>query len=151
MDRFDETVQRMAVVNAARSWCGTPYHHMADIKGVGCDCAMLLVRVYVDLGLVEPFDPRPYVRDWFAHRDDERYLGILLARSREVETPLPGDVVLFKFGRCFSHGGIITRNDPLTMVHAYAPARSVYEDQIERNARIAAKLSTAKFASYWGK
>ena len=49
---------------------------LADIPGVGVDCAMMLVRVFCDLGLVEPFDPRPYTRDWMLHRDDERYLGI---------------------------------------------------------------------------
>ena len=45
--------QRAAVVAAARSWIGTPYHHAADVKGVGVDCAMLLVRVYSDLGLID--------------------------------------------------------------------------------------------------
>ena len=79
--------ERAAVVAAARSWLGTPYHHAADVRGAGVDCAMLLVRVYCDLGLVEPFDPRPYTRDWFLHRDEERYLGFLLARSREVARP----------------------------------------------------------------
>ena len=34
-----------------------------------------------DLGLVEPFDPRPYTRDWMLHRGEERYLGFLLARA----------------------------------------------------------------------
>ena len=87
--------QRLAVVAAARSWIATPYHHMADVKGVGVDCAMILVRVYVDLGLVEPFDPRPYTEDWFIHRDEERYMGFLLARARDVAGPQPGDVMLF--------------------------------------------------------
>jgi hypothetical protein len=93
--------QRAAVVAEARSWLGTRYHHAADVKGRqgGVDCAMLLVRVYCDLGLVERFDPRPYTRDWFLHRNEERYLGFLLARSREVRTPLEGDIVLFKVGR----------------------------------------------------
>ena len=68
---------RAAVVAEARSWIGTPYHHAADVKGHGVDCAMLLVRVYCDLGLIEPFDPRPYTRDWFLHRSEERYLGFL--------------------------------------------------------------------------
>ncbi|HYA73061.1 MAG TPA: hypothetical protein VEF36_07860 [Roseiarcus sp.] len=140
---------RGAVVAAARSWAGTPYHHMADIKGVGCDCAMLLVRVFCDLGLVEPFDPRPYVRDWHLHRGEERYLSFLLARAHEVAAPLPGDVVLFRYGRCFSHGGIVTRADPLTIVHAFAPARIVLEEEIARNAEVAARLPDAKFASYF--
>jgi NlpC/P60 family putative phage cell wall peptidase len=144
-----EPQARLAVVASARDWIGTPYHHMADLKGVGCDCAMLLVRVYCDLALVEPFDPRPYVRDWHLHRGEERYLGFLLARAHEVAAPLPGDVILFKYGRCFSHGGIVTRPDPLTIVHAFHPARVVLEEEIARNAEIAARLPQAKFASYW--
>ena len=89
---FAEREPRTAVVAAARAWIGTPYHHMADVKGAGCDCAMLLVRVFCDLGLVEPFDPRPYVNDWHLHRGEERYLSFLLARAHEVASPLPGDV-----------------------------------------------------------
>ena len=57
--------------------------------------------------------------DWHLHRGEERYLGFLLARAREVAAPLAGDVILFKYGRCFSHGGIVTRVDPLTIVHAF--------------------------------
>ena len=70
--RGGEAAERAAVVAAARAWIGTPYHHMADIKGVGVDCAMLLVRVYCDLGLVEPFDPRPYTQDWMMHQEDRK-------------------------------------------------------------------------------
>ena len=145
-----EPVQRAAVVAAARSWIGTPYHHMADIRGAGVDCAMLLVRVYVDLGLVEPFDPRPYTRDWMMHRNEERYLGFLLARARLVETPDAGDVILFRIGRCFAHGGVVSRAEPLTMIHAFLPAGHVVEDEVARSAELSARLPTAKFASYWG-
>ena len=49
---------REKIVAEARSWIGTPYHNCADIKGVGVDCGMLLVRVYVDTGVVPPFDHR---------------------------------------------------------------------------------------------
>jgi hypothetical protein len=145
-------VERFAVVAAARAWIGTPYHHAADVKGPkgGVDCAMLLVRVYCDLGLVEKFDPRPYTRDWMLHRDEERYLGFLLARARTIEAPGPGDVVLFRVGRCYAHGGIVTRPDPLTIVHAFASARCVLEDVIACSAELSARLKTAKFASYWG-
>ncbi len=140
------------MVQAARLWIGTPYHHAADVKGTrgGVDCAMLLVRVYCDLGLVEPFDPRPYTRDWFLHRDEERYLGFLLARSREVRKPKEGDIALFRIGRCYGHGGIVSAASPLTIIHAFASARCVVEDVIERNAELSSRLSTAKYASYWG-
>ena len=139
--------QRAAVVAAARAWIGTPYHHAADVKGVGCDCAMLLVRVYCDLGLVEPFDPRPYTRDWMMHRNEEKYLGFLLARARIVEGPDVGDVALFRVGRCFAHGGIVSKSEPLTMIHAHAQAGRVIEDEVER---CALAPRPRAFASYWG-
>jgi NlpC/P60 family putative phage cell wall peptidase len=147
---ISESAARAAVVAAARAWIGTPYHHAADVKGHGVDCAMLLVRVYCDLGLVEPFDPRPYTRDWMLHRDEERYLGFLLARAKIVEAPGAGDVILFRVGRCYAHGGIVTKPEPLTIVHAFAAARCVLEDVVDRSAALSARLRTAKFASYWG-
>lgn len=147
---MDELSARARVVAAAREWIGTPYRHMADVKGAGCDCAMLLVRVYCDLGLVARFDPRPYARDWHLHRGEERYLTFLLERARAVAAPLPGDVVLFRYGRCFSHGGIVTIAEPLTIVHAFAPARRVIEEELSHNCEIFARLGDARFASYWG-
>ncbi len=146
-----EQAARSGVVAAARTWIGTPYQHAADVKGPkgGVDCAMLLVRVYCDLGLVEAFDPRPYTRDWMLHRDEERYLGFLLARSRQVERPGAGDIVLFRVGRCYAHGGIVSKTDPLTIVHAFASARFVIEDVIARSAELSDRMKTAKFASYW--
>ena len=148
---LDEASQRAAVVVEARSWRGTKYHHAADIKGAGVDCAMILVRVYVDLGLVAPFDPRPYTRDWMMHRSEERYLGFLLERARIVERAeaKPGDVVLFRVGRCFAHGGIISDINPMRLIHAYARVGCVIEDRIER-CELAPHMGTAIFASYWG-
>jgi NlpC/P60 family putative phage cell wall peptidase len=145
-----ETLVRARVVAAAREWIGTPYHHMADIKRVGVDCAMLLVRVYCDLGLVEPFDPRPYTRDWHLHQGEERYLGFLLARAHIVAAPQPADVILFRYGRCYSHGGIVTRSDPLTILHAFAPAGQVIEEELSHNVELFERLGKARFASYWG-
>ncbi len=147
---MSEPLARARVVAAAREWTGTPYHHMADVKGAGCDCAMLLVRVYCDLGLVEPFDPRPYTRDWHLHRSEERYLGFLLARARVIPRPQAADVILFRYGRCFSHGGIVTVPEPLTIVHAFAPAGRVIEEELSHNAELFARLGQARFASYWG-
>lgn len=72
-----ETDLRARIVEEARSWLGTPYHHHAMVKGAGVDCAMLLVAVYGAVGLLpEGFDPRPYPQDWHLHRDCERYLGV---------------------------------------------------------------------------
>ena len=36
------------------------------------------------------------------------------------------------------------------MIHAFASARVVLEEQVNRNAAIARRLPEARFASYWG-
>lgn len=138
---------RERIVAEAKSWIGTPYHNCADVKGVGCDCGMLLVRVFVDLGVVETFDPRPYAHDWHLHRGEERYLDALLARALKVETPKPGDVMLFRVGRCYSHGAIVSRLAPLTITHASFPAGVVLEEVVTGNAMIRERMDKAIFAS----
>jgi len=146
-----EPAERAAVVAAARSWIGTPYHNCADVKGAGVDCGMLIVRAYVDTGLVAPFDPRPYPPDWHLHRSDERYLGFVFERCAEVAAPQPGDVMIFRIGRCYSHGGIVTTAGPLTIVHAYHQARCVLEDEIAHDAFLCEASRKPRFFSYWAK
>jgi len=147
--RLTSEGQRTAVVAAARAWVGTPYHNCADIRGVGVDCGMLLVRVFVDTGLCPPFDPRPYPVDWHLHRSEERYLGFIFDRAREVARAQPGDVMVLRYGRCYSHGGVVTRSSPLTIVHAYYPARCVLEEVIEHNAVLADATRQPRFFSFW--
>jgi len=110
---------------------------------------MLLVRVFVDLGLCGPFDPRPYSPDWHLHRGEERYLGLLLARSHRIERPEAGDMMLFRYGRCYSHGGIVTNAAPLTIVHAFHPAGRVIEEVVAHNVELSERIEDALFASYW--
>ena len=109
---------RAAVLREAESWIGTPFHHAARVKGVGVDCLMMLAEVYERAGVArERIDPPFYVPDWHLHRDAERYMDGLLAYTRPVEAPEPGDIALFKFGRTHSHGAIVTEWPRL--IHAY--------------------------------
>jgi cell wall-associated NlpC family hydrolase len=151
MPQLRENQQRATVVAEARSYIGTPYHNCADIKGVGIDCGMLLRNVFVDTGLVPPFDPRPYPVDWHLHRSEERYLGFIFDRSAEATEPLPGDVMVFRYGRCYSHGGIVTAAKPLRIVHAYHQAGMVIEDEVSRNAVLADPARKPLFFSIWAK
>lgn len=144
-----EAYQREMVVREARSWVGTPYHCQGDIKGAGVDCGMLLVRVFVDTGLCAPFDPRPYADDWYLHRSEERYLGFIFDRTKEVAAPMPGDVMVFRYGRCYAHGGVVTAANPLTIVHAFQPARAVAEEEVACNPALCAPVRRPKFFSLW--
>jgi len=121
-----EAWERVRIVNEAMSWIGTPFRDCTDIKGPngGVDCAMLLVRSYVDSGKLQPFDPRPYPPQWHMHHSEQRFLEwieVKLAGVR-VEKPRIGDCLVYQFGRCFSHGAIYIGNGEI--VHSY------YESQL---------------------
>lgn len=112
--------QRAAVVAEALAWERTPYHAGARIKGVGVDCALYLLEVFERTGLVAHLDPGHYPRDWHLHRSEEHYMGWLDAycvRLPRTVQAMPGDIALFKFGRCYSHGAILVTPDTLT--HSY--------------------------------
>ena len=101
--------RRSAVVAAAEAWLGTPYHHMGRVKGGGTDCLMLLAEVYEAAGVVLRLDVPFYPPDWNLHRDAERYLDGVMRYAVAIEgPPEAGDVAVFKFGRCYAHGAIVT-------------------------------------------
>ena len=115
-----EAEMRQRIVAEARSWCGTPYHHMARIKGVGVDCLQILIGIYSAVGLVpQDIDPGYYPNDWMLHRSDERYLDGVSRYARELpdgSEAKPGDFVVYLFGRCYSHSAIVL--EPGLYVHA---------------------------------
>lgn len=113
-----EAAQRGFIVDEALSWVGTPYRQWGATKGIAVDCAMLLVRCWVDAGIFEPFDPRPYPPEWHLHQGAERYLQWLETLALEKTEPEPGDIVVFRYGRCFSHAGVMI--SATRLVHAFA-------------------------------
>jgi len=114
----EEVQVRARIVAEAREWIGTPYHHRARIKGVGVDCAQLLIGVYAAAGVIEEFETGDYPQDWALHRDDEDFLGWVLGKGgRPVDRALPGDVLLYRYGRCYSHGAIAV--DDEYMIHSF--------------------------------
>ena len=108
---------RDQVVAEAYTWLGTPYHHQARIKGVGVDCAMLLCEVFEATKLTDRIEPDDYPPDWHLHQGEERYLRYVEQYGVEVTEPKPGDVALFQFGRCISHGALVV--DWPVVIHAY--------------------------------
>lgn len=129
------------ITTEALTWLNTPYHHMANIRGVGVDCAMLLVEVFKQLGAVPAdLDPRPYPHDWHMHRGEERYLAWLDKYADRVpaDQVQPGDVVTFKFGRCVSHAGIVI--DWPLIIHAYRDNDVVILSDVSRSDALMERL-----------
>jgi cell wall-associated NlpC family hydrolase len=124
--------RRLAVIEEVVGWLRTPYHHMARVKGVGADCLTLLAEVYEKAGVIPHVDVPFYPPDWNLHRDAERYLEGIMRYAHEVpvgndaDPPKPGDIAVFKFGRCFAHGAIVLHWPRL--IHAWHNAGVVYAD-----------------------
>lgn len=113
-------VTRDAVVAAARTWIGTPYHHQASRRGVGCDCLGLVRGVWREVYGRDAEAPPPYSRDWAEASGVETMLA---AAGRHL-TPIDraeiaaGDVVVFRLrpGCVAKHAAIVA--SARTMIHA---------------------------------
>lgn len=114
------TITRAAVVAEARAWLGTPYHHGASRRGIGCDCLGLVRGVYRSLHGSEPEVPPAYSATWLEASGDEAMLGAACRHLIPIEpTRLgPGDVLVFRLRPSFAakHAGILVAAD--RMIHA---------------------------------
>ena len=114
------SLARNAIVAEARSWIGTPYHHQASVKHVGCDCLGLVRGVWRALVGPEPEAIPGYSSDWGEVSAQETMLAA--ARRHLVEIDLaaagPGDIVVFRMrpGRMAKHAGILASAS--TFIHA---------------------------------
>jgi cell wall-associated NlpC family hydrolase len=84
------------------------------------------------------------------HSNAEVYLNYVLAHAHEIDgPPKPADVVMFRFGRVYSHGAIVI--DWPRVVHSLSP-EGVRIENVERctlGPRAMAKLPR-KYFSLWG-
>ena len=115
------------VVEIARTWIGTKYHHQAHKKGVGCDCIGLIIGVWQELfeGRVpKTFQLPIYTPHW---GDETGEFNIMAEYSAQYLVPVqdavlqaqPGDVCLWRmYSRGpVKHAGIISHDG--NMIHAY--------------------------------
>lgn len=146
-----EAELRAKIETVARSWIGTPFHDRAEVKGGGCDCATFLKCVFVEAGLIAPFDIGYYPAQFFLHSPEERYLSWMCKFGREIrpEHVQPGDVALYKIGLCFAHGALVISPGWPAIVHAHAASRCVRIGQ-GRNPHLGTRVLDLKFFSIFG-
>jgi len=137
--------ERQAVVAEAMTWCKTPYHHHGRVKGAGVDCVQILIAVYSACGIINECETGHYAPDWMLHRSEEIYLAGIEKYMHKVDAPQPGDVALYKFGRCISHAGIVVEW-PL-IIHAHMQDKMVLLADGERGS-LEGRLYG--FYSLWG-
>ena len=115
---------RADVIAEARTWAGTPFHHQARLKGVGCDCIGLVLGVGRALGLLPPgLDATGYARqpDGSSLRDGFDRYGVPLA----IEQVRPGDILLMRIRRDPQHVGILLPGGAI--IHAHSAVGRVVE------------------------
>lgn len=119
------TTTRGDIVAAARLWLGTPYHHQASLRGVGCDCLGLVRGVWRDLHGAEPETPPPYSANWAEGGREETLAAAAFRHLRPIppEAAQPGDVLLFRWRTHLpaKHCAILT--EPQRILHAHDGAQ----------------------------
>ena len=122
-------MRRDEIVEATRLWLGTPYHHQASLRGVGCDCLGLVRGVWRDLCGAEPELPPPYSPSW-AESLRQETLALAAARHLLPIPPAemqPGDVLLFRWREHLpaKHCAILASPDRIIHAHDGAAVAEV--------------------------
>lgn len=111
---------RAMIVDAARAWIGTPYHHQASRHGIGTDCLGLVRGVWRDIYGSDAEMPPAYSRDWAEAGGQETMLDAASRHLERISLPdiEPGDAVIFRLrpGVVAKHAAIVA--SPSTMIHA---------------------------------
>jgi NlpC/P60 family putative phage cell wall peptidase len=117
-------IAREAIITAARAWAGTPYHHQASVRGVGCDCLGLIRGLWRELLGAEPEAMPAYTRDWGDVTGSEPLLAAAHRNLMPIMPSLarPGDILVFRMqAGVAKHAGIVTEelhDEPTRFIHA---------------------------------
>jgi NlpC/P60 family putative phage cell wall peptidase len=121
-------IARARIVEAARAYIGTPFVHQGRVRGVGIDCAGLVIEVARKLNI------RSVEINGYGRQPDQEQFRRLCHQYmvpiawEEVEA---GDVLTFAFIR-EQHLAIVAERDPMSIVHAYESARRCVEQPLDR-------------------
>ncbi|WP_420102069.1 NlpC/P60 family protein [Bosea sp. (in: a-proteobacteria)] len=122
-------MRRAEIVAAARQWLGTPYHHQASLRGVGCDCLGLVRGVWRDLCGPEPEMPPAYSPNWAESLGQETLALAAMRHLRPLQLAQaqPGDVLLFRWRAHLpaKHCAILSAPDAIIHAHDGAAVTEV--------------------------
>lgn len=118
-------VSRSEIIAEARTWLGTPFHHQGRLKGVGVDCAGVVIGVAKALGLSD-FDTTAYPRipsaEQLRRALDANMESIFVQDAKE------GDVLVFCFDREEQHVGFLS---DVGIIHSYSQVKKCVEHSLD--------------------
>lgn len=129
---------RADIVEEARSWIGTPFHHQASLKGVGVDCVGLIRGIMVAKNnMPEDFSKWPSAYDFLGYDrvpDGKKMMEAcnLYLTVISKEDMQPGDIVLVSFDKHPQHVGVLGdyRHGGLSIIHASGDSGKVIETRL---------------------
>ena len=120
---------RQSIVECARGWIGTPYHHQASCRGVGADCLGLVRGVWRELYGTDAELPPAYSRDWAEASGQETLLAAAARHlvAIEVADADTGDVIVFRLREGFvaKHTAILSSRTSFVHAMEGGPANEV--------------------------
>lgn len=147
-----EDQERASIVAEARTWLATPFAHKARIKGRkgGVDCGQIVAGCFENTGLVPVIETKPYQFQHHLHSSSEDWIAEVTKYAHEIEelNAREGDIVLYKCGRTFSHGGILIERWPGLIIHSRMGCGVEYAHGATNGFL---KGRPHRFFSYWGK
>ena len=123
------------VVDKAREWIGTPFHHQGRSHGIGVDCIGLVIVVAQALGLKSRTAPE---QTEFTGYSRVPHGGMLVQTMREHLVEIgkasmePGDIVVVSYDVDPQHVGILGnyRHGGLSIIHAAGITGKVIETRL---------------------
>lgn len=116
------------IVEKARTYLGTPWHHTGRKKEVGIDCVGLIVSVFSDLNL--------YHVDNVNYSMEDEYPSLISFVEKccipleNKQALVAGDILVFRGKRLYNHVGFFAPNN--SVIHTYASVNAVVEHDIDR-------------------
>ncbi len=111
---------RQQIIQTARTWLNTPYHHQASTKQIGTDCLGLILGIYKELYGNLPETLPNYSPDWAESSNIETMLNGAQKHLTEIpiHTAKPADIAIFRFrpNTIAKHAAILMPENK--MIHA---------------------------------
>ena len=105
--------------NTVKTWQNLKvrYEHRGTTRN-GCDCTGLIIGALREMGYLKDYKLRSYPPDWNLHAKADNYIVEEINKYADrVTNPDVGDIVLFYFGRCVAHVGVIIENGLFVHCH----------------------------------
>lgn len=147
-----ERIQRQNVIREAIEWIGTPFISEARVKGVGADCAEFMAGVFINAGLIKPFQVEHLPAMWHLHAPAEEYFKRISPYASPIDgPPIAGDFAFFHVKKAYAHAGIVVEW-PHKIIHCVHRGGVQWGDA-SRDAFLIMEARTfpPKFFSFWAR